>query len=105
MRKGDSGPVRRARRTGCARPREDTIFTDRRRPQGTRPPYGQGAAATRRVAGAAGELAAWWVTLTALWLVLIQTVGPLECVVGAAAALLAACAARAARRTVTGGAR
>lgn len=46
------------------------------------------------------ELVGWWVVLTGLWLVLIGGVGPLEWVVGTAAALLAACAACGARRAV-----
>ncbi|MFG2893481.1 hypothetical protein [Streptomyces sp. NPDC048248] len=44
------------------------------------------------------ELICWWAALTGLWLVLISSVDPLEWLVGAAAALLAACAACGARR-------
>ncbi len=51
----------------------------------------------RRAARAAGETALWWAVLTGLWLVLIQTVDRLELLVGTAAALPVACAARAAR--------
>ncbi|MGY1439323.1 hypothetical protein [Streptomyces reniochalinae] len=51
----------------------------------------------RRLAAAA-EVAAWWVVLTGLWLVLIQSVDTLECGVGASAALFAAYGGRAARR-------
>ncbi|MGI5347531.1 hypothetical protein ACQEU8_04980 [Streptomyces sp. CA-250714] len=47
---------------------------------------------------AVSEVAAWWVLLAGLWLFLIQTVDALECWVGAAAALLAAVAGRAARK-------
>ncbi|MGP3977032.1 hypothetical protein ACTWQF_24060 [Streptomyces sp. 8N114] len=47
---------------------------------------------------AVSEVAAWWVVLAGLWLVLIQTVDILECCVGAGAALFAAVAGRAARR-------
>ncbi|MFH8345239.1 hypothetical protein [Streptomyces sp. NPDC018045] len=50
------------------------------------------------------ELAAWWAGLAALWLVLISGPDLLECLVGAAAALLGACAARAARRAAADGA-
>ncbi|MFJ3693122.1 hypothetical protein ACIPW9_03295 [Streptomyces sp. NPDC090052] len=48
----------------------------------------------------AAELLLWWAALTALWLVLISTVDVLEAVVGAALALPAAVAARAARTAV-----
>ncbi|MBO0653958.1 hypothetical protein J1792_14580 [Streptomyces triculaminicus] len=51
-----------------------------------------------RRAAAAAEVLGWWVVLTAVWTVLIGSVDPLETAVGAAAALLAACAARGARR-------
>ncbi|MEV6721799.1 hypothetical protein AB0M94_12845 [Streptomyces xanthochromogenes] len=51
---------------------------------------------------AAGEVLAWWVLLTGGWLVLISTVDPLECFVGTGAALLAAVAARAGRRAMSG---
>ncbi|WP_169314275.1 hypothetical protein [Streptomyces piniterrae] len=47
------------------------------------------------------EVLGWWVALTALWWVLISTVQPLEVLVGAAAALVAALAVRAARKAVT----
>ncbi|MGW9027460.1 hypothetical protein ACWGQ5_25475 [Streptomyces sp. NPDC055722] len=46
------------------------------------------------------EVLGWWAGLTVLWLVLISTVDPLEWVVGASSALVAALAARAARRAV-----
>ncbi|MFE2377776.1 hypothetical protein [Streptomyces sp. NPDC059398] len=49
----------------------------------------------------AAEVLLWWVLLTALWLVLISTVDVLETVVGAALALPAAVAARAARTAVS----
>ncbi|MEX2980528.1 hypothetical protein [Streptomyces sp. C36] len=51
-----------------------------------------------RRAAAAAEVLGWWAALTAVWTVLISSVDPLETAVGAAAALLAACAARGARR-------
>ncbi|GHG52955.1 hypothetical protein GCM10018779_14580 [Streptomyces griseocarneus] len=51
----------------------------------------------RRAAAVAEDLG-WWAALTAVWTVLISSVDPLETAVGAAAALLAACAARGARR-------
>ncbi|MEU0845882.1 hypothetical protein ABZ370_41415 [Streptomyces sp. NPDC005962] len=47
------------------------------------------------------EVLAWWLALTGVWLVLIGTVDSLEVLVGAAAALLVALVARAARRVVT----
>ncbi|MEV7795994.1 hypothetical protein AB0O68_28950 [Streptomyces sp. NPDC087512] len=50
---------------------------------------------------AVAETAAWWVLLTALWLVFVSTVDTLECAVGAGAAAVAALAARGARRAVT----
>ncbi|MCF3129708.1 hypothetical protein [Streptomyces olivochromogenes] len=50
---------------------------------------------------ATGELLAWWTGLALLWLVLISTVDPLECAVGAGVAAVGALAARAARRAVT----
>ncbi|GAA2572820.1 MULTISPECIES: hypothetical protein [Streptomyces] len=56
----------------------------------------------RRTLLAVAEVAAWWVPLAALWLVLISTVDPLELAVGAAASAVAALAARGARRAVTG---
>ncbi|MFK0177367.1 hypothetical protein ACIQVR_15445 [Streptomyces xanthochromogenes] len=55
-----------------------------------------------RTVAAAGEVLAWWVLLTGGWLVLISTVDPLECFVGTGAALLAAVAARAGRRAMSG---
>lgn len=51
---------------------------------------------------AAAELLAWWTALALLWLVLISTVDTLELTVGAAVAGVAALAAVAARRAVTG---
>jgi multisubunit Na+/H+ antiporter MnhE subunit len=48
---------------------------------------------------AAGEIAAWWAALALLWLVFISAVDRLELAVGAGVAALAA---RAARRAVTG---
>jgi hypothetical protein len=51
---------------------------------------------------AVAEVPLWWAALTALWLVFVTTVDPLELAVGAGAALLGALAARAARRAVTG---
>ncbi|MFB7744255.1 hypothetical protein [Streptomyces sp. NPDC056132] len=53
-----------------------------------------------RTVAATGEILAWWVLLTGGWLVLIGTVDPLECFVGAGSTLLAAVAARAARRAM-----
>lgn len=55
-----------------------------------------------RVAAVSAEVLAWWLLLTGGWLVLISTVDPLEWLVGAAAALLAAVGARAARRAMSG---
>ncbi|WP_235482965.1 hypothetical protein [Streptomyces roseoverticillatus] len=52
----------------------------------------------RGVAGAVAEVLAWWAGLTAVWTVLISRADTLELAVGAGAALLAACAARGARR-------
>ncbi|MEU6549516.1 hypothetical protein ABZ915_04370 [Streptomyces sp. NPDC046915] len=54
----------------------------------------------RTVLLAVGEWLAWWAGLVLLWLVLISTVYPLEWAVGAGAAAVTACAARAARRAV-----
>ncbi|WP_193318319.1 hypothetical protein [Nonomuraea phyllanthi] len=48
------------------------------------------------------EVLAWWAVLTGLWLVLVSSVQPLEVVVGAGAALLAASAARGTRRAAVG---
>uniref|UniRef100_A0AAU2UWS0 Uncharacterized protein n=1 Tax=Streptomyces sp. NBC_00003 TaxID=2903608 RepID=A0AAU2UWS0_9ACTN len=55
-----------------------------------------------RVAAVSAEVLAWWLLLTGGWLVLISTVDALEWLVGAAAALLAAVGARAARRAMSG---
>ncbi|WP_033037017.1 hypothetical protein [Streptomyces monomycini] len=63
-----------------------------------------GAARPSGTTAAVVELAVWWAALTALWLVLVSSLDLLECLVGAAAALLGACAARAARRAAVGGA-
>ncbi len=49
---------------------------------------------------AVAESAGWWAGLTVVWLMLISTVDTLEAAVGAGAALLAAVAARGARRAV-----
>ncbi|MCV2460692.1 hypothetical protein OEB94_15530 [Streptomyces sp. ICN988] len=57
---------------------------------------------SRRSLLAVAEVAAWWVPLTALWLVLVSTVDPLELAVGAGASALTAVVARGARRAVTG---
>ncbi|GAA2612654.1 hypothetical protein [Streptomyces axinellae] len=54
----------------------------------------------RRALAAAGELTAWWGAMAVLWLMLVQTIDPLECAVGAGAAALAAWAGPAARRAV-----
>lgn len=51
---------------------------------------------------AVAEVAAWWVPLAALWLVLVSTLDPLELAVGAGASAVAAFVARGARRAVTG---
>jgi len=51
-------------------------------------------------AAAVAEVLVWWALLSALWLVLISTVDPVESCVGAGAALVAALGARAARRAV-----
>ncbi|GGU06298.1 hypothetical protein [Streptomyces violascens] len=55
-----------------------------------------------RAAAVAAEVLAWWLLLTGAWLVLISTVDALEYLVGASAALLAAVAAQAARRAMSG---
>ncbi|MGW2863940.1 hypothetical protein [Streptomyces sp. SDr-06] len=55
-----------------------------------------------RAAAVGAEVLAWWVLLAGGWLVLISTVDPLECLVGGSAALLAAIAAWAARRAMSG---
>lgn len=52
---------------------------------------------------AVGEVTGWWIVLTALYLVFISTVTPLEFAVGAAGAALAAVAARATRLAADGG--
>lgn len=59
---------------------------------------GRRGRAGRKVWAALSEVLAWWAALTVLWMVLISTVDPVETVVGAALALPAAGAARAARR-------
>ncbi|MEV0222820.1 hypothetical protein [Streptomyces sp. NPDC050704] len=46
------------------------------------------------------EVLGWWAALAALWLMFISTVDTLELVVGAAASLVGAVAASAARRAV-----
>ncbi|PPS83621.1 hypothetical protein [Streptomyces sp. MH60] len=56
----------------------------------------------RRTLLAVAEVAAWWVPLAALWLVLVSTVDPLELAVGVGASAVAALVARGARRAVTG---
>ncbi|MEU5626526.1 hypothetical protein ABZ784_32225 [Streptomyces tendae] len=57
---------------------------------------------SRRTLLAVAEVAAWWVPLAALWLVLVSTVDPLEAAVGAGASAVVALVARGARRAVTG---
>ncbi|BET45800.1 hypothetical protein ACH4GE_29505 [Streptomyces tendae] len=57
---------------------------------------------SRRTLLAVAEVAAWWVPLAALWLVLVSTVDPLEVAVGAGASAVVALVARGARRAVTG---
>ncbi|MET9418025.1 hypothetical protein ABZY03_28325 [Streptomyces klenkii] len=52
----------------------------------------------RGIALAVAEILAWWAGLTAVWILLISRVDTLELAVGAGAALLAAWAARGARR-------
>ncbi|MER7986750.1 hypothetical protein ABTY53_14275 [Streptomyces noursei] len=47
------------------------------------------------------ELLVWWAALSGLWMVLIGSVDTLEWVVGALAALFAACAAHEARRAAS----
>ncbi|GAA2422745.1 hypothetical protein ACFPFX_18105 [Streptomyces mauvecolor] len=54
-----------------------------------------------RAAAVAAEVLAWWLLLTGAWLVFVSTVEPLEFLVGASAALLAAVAAQAARRATS----
>ncbi|NEB09873.1 hypothetical protein G3I32_13530 [Streptomyces coelicoflavus] len=56
----------------------------------------------RRTLLAVAEVAAWWVPLAALWLVLVSTVDPLELAVGAGASAVTAFVARGARRAVSG---
>ncbi|MFI6854104.1 hypothetical protein [Streptomyces sp. NPDC050416] len=63
---------------------------------------GDGVVVRRKTLLTVAEVPLWWAALTALWLVFVTTVGPLELAVGAGAALLGALAARAARRAVTG---
>ncbi|WP_310723837.1 hypothetical protein [Streptomyces sp. N2A] len=53
-----------------------------------------------RALAAGGELLGWWAALTLLWILLIGPVDTLEWVVGAGAGLVAAAAARGARRAV-----
>ncbi|GAA0589659.1 hypothetical protein [Streptomyces crystallinus] len=55
-----------------------------------------------RAAAVTAELLAWWLLLMAAWLVFISTVDLLEAFVGAGSALLAAIAACAARRAMSG---
>ncbi|MFJ3037056.1 hypothetical protein [Streptomyces tendae] len=57
---------------------------------------------SRRTLLAVAEVAAWWVPLAALWLVLVSIVDPLEVVVDAGASAVVALVARGARRAVTG---
>ncbi|MEV0019617.1 hypothetical protein AB0E13_34055 [Streptomyces tendae] len=57
---------------------------------------------SRRTLLAVAEVAAWWVPLAALWLVLVSTVDPLEAAVGTGASAVVALVARGARRAVTG---
>ncbi|MGK5545918.1 hypothetical protein ACSNOH_14460 [Streptomyces sp. URMC 127] len=52
----------------------------------------------RGTARAGAEILAWWAGLTAVWTVLISQADTLELATGAGAALLAATAARGARR-------
>ncbi|WP_405914643.1 hypothetical protein [Streptomyces sp. NBC_00728] len=54
-----------------------------------------------RLGALAAEIFVWQAALTALWLVLISTVDPLELFVGLGCALLGAIAATAARRAVS----
>ncbi|KIF73008.1 hypothetical protein QR77_01370 [Streptomyces sp. 150FB] len=54
----------------------------------------------RRTLLVAAEVAAWWVALFVLWLMLISTVDTLEVIVGASVALLGALGAWRARRAV-----
>ncbi|WP_392839070.1 hypothetical protein [Streptomyces sp. LN500] len=56
----------------------------------------------RRLGGLVAEILVWQVSLSALWLVLISTLEPLEVFAGLACALLGAVAAVAARRAVSG---
>ncbi|WP_199739389.1 hypothetical protein [Streptomyces klenkii] len=52
----------------------------------------------RGIARAVAEVLAWWAGLTTVWTLLISRADTLELAVGAGAALLAAWAARGARR-------
>ncbi|WP_030667013.1 hypothetical protein [Streptomyces rimosus] len=61
-----------------------------------------GAVKPSGAAAKAAEPAVWWAVLTGLWLVLVSSLDTLEFLVGAAAALLGAFAARAARRAAAG---
>lgn len=54
-----------------------------------------------RTLAAGAELLCWWAALTLLWIMLIGPVDPLEWAVGAGAGLVAAAAARGARRAVS----
>ncbi|MGW6895900.1 hypothetical protein [Streptomyces sp. NBC_01718] len=56
----------------------------------------------RRLGSLVAEILVWQVLLSALWLVLISEVEPLEVFAGLGCALLAAVAAVAARRAVSG---
>jgi hypothetical protein len=55
-----------------------------------------------RLGALVAEVLVWQAALTALWLVLISTVEPLELFVGLGCALLGAIAATGARRVVSG---
>ncbi|MEU9136446.1 hypothetical protein AB0D33_10850 [Streptomyces sp. NPDC048404] len=55
-----------------------------------------------RLGALVAEVLVWQVALSALWLVLISVVDPLERFVGLGCALLGAIAATAARRAVSG---
>ncbi|MFI5635518.1 hypothetical protein ACIA8E_40545 [Streptomyces sp. NPDC051664] len=56
----------------------------------------------RRLGSLVAEILVWQVSLSALWLMLISRLEPLEVFVGLACALLGAVAAVAARRAVSG---
>ncbi|WP_406840382.1 hypothetical protein ACICHK_37175 [Streptomyces sp. AHU1] len=55
-----------------------------------------------RLGATIAEVLVWQAALSALWLVLISTVDPLELFVGLGCALMGAAAAVAARRAVSG---